>query len=97
MRNPSSIRSAGIEVAFTIFVDPGRRVYVRRINVTGNTKTRDVVVRREMRQAEGGWYDVDAIKLSKERLERLVVLQGSQRRDAAGLGHQRTRSTSTWP
>jgi len=58
-------------VAFTIFVDPGRRVYVRRINVTGNTKTRDVVVRREMRQAEGGWYDVDAIKLSKERLERL--------------------------
>jgi len=58
-------------VAFTIFVDPGRRVYVRRINVTGNTKTRDEVVRREMRQAEGGWYDVDAIKLSKERLERL--------------------------
>ncbi len=46
-------------------------MYVRRINVTGNTKTRDEVVRREMRQAEGGWYDVDAIKLSKERLERL--------------------------
>ncbi len=59
------------KVAFTIFVDPGRRVYVRRINVTGNTKTRDEVVRREMRQSEGGWYDVDAIKLSKERLERL--------------------------
>ena len=59
------------EVAFTIFVDPGRRVYVRRINVNGNTKTRDEVVRRELRQAEGGWYDVDAIKLSKERLERL--------------------------
>ena len=59
------------KVAFTIFVDPGRRVYVRRINVTGNTKTRDEVVRRELRQAEGGWYDVDAIRLSKERLERL--------------------------
>ena len=59
------------QVAFTIFVDPGRRVYVRRINVTGNTKTRDEVIRRELRQAEGGWYDVDAIKLSKERLERL--------------------------
>ena len=58
-------------VAFTIFVDPGRRVYVRRINVVGNTKTRDEVVRRELRQAEGGWYDVDAIKLSKDRLERL--------------------------
>lgn len=62
---------AAHKVAFTIFVDPGRRVYVRRINVTGNTKTRDEVVRRELRQAEGGWYDVDAIKLSKERLERL--------------------------
>src|SRR5574343_244253 len=45
------------KVAFTIFVDPGKRVYVRRINVTGNTKTRDEVIRREMRQMEGGWYD----------------------------------------
>lgn len=62
-------------VAFTIFVDPGRRVYVRRINVNGNTKTRDEVVRREMRQAEGGWYDVDAIKLSKERLDRLAYFK----------------------
>ena len=62
-------------VAFTIFVDPGRRVYVRRINVVGNTKTRDEVVRREMRQPEGGWYDVDAIKLSKERLERLAYFK----------------------
>jgi outer membrane protein insertion porin family len=62
-------------VAFTIFVDPGRRVYVRRINVTGNTKTRDEVVRREMRQSEGGWYDVEAIKLSKERLERLAYFK----------------------
>ena len=43
-------------VAFTIFVDPGKRVYVRRINVAGNTKTRDEVIRREMRQMEGGWY-----------------------------------------
>src|SRR5678816_2027341 len=37
-------------VNFTFFVDPGRRVYVRRINVTGNTRTRDEVIRREMRQ-----------------------------------------------
>ena len=44
-------------VAFTIFVDPGRRVYVRRINVVGNTKTRDEVVRRELRQLEGAFYD----------------------------------------
>ena len=45
------------QVAFTIFIDPGKRVYVRRINVTGNTRTRDEVIRRELRQMEGGWYD----------------------------------------
>src|SRR5262245_31608032 len=44
------------QVAFTFFVDPGRRVYVRRINISGNTRTRDEVIRREMRQLEGGWY-----------------------------------------
>ena len=50
------------KVAFTIFVDPGKRVYVRRINVTGNTKTRDEVIRREIRQMEGGWYDADRVR-----------------------------------
>ena len=69
------LNRANRTVAFTIFVDPGRRVYVRRINVNGNTKTRDEVVRRELRQTEGGWYDVDAIKLSKERLERLAYFK----------------------
>ncbi len=59
------------KVAFTIFVDPGKRVYVRRINVTGNTKTRDEVVRRELRQMEGGWYDADKVATSKLRLDRL--------------------------
>lgn len=59
------------EVAFTIFVDPGRRVYVRRINVGGNTKTRDEVVRREMRQMEGGWYDAELINRSRQRVDRL--------------------------
>jgi outer membrane protein insertion porin family len=58
-------------VAFTIFVDPGKRVYVRRINVTGNTKTRDEVIRREMRQMEGGWYDADKVTASKQRIDRL--------------------------
>ena len=58
------------QVAFTIFVDPGKRVYVRRINVAGNTKTRDEVVRREMRQMEGGWYDADKIQLSKQRIDK---------------------------
>lgn len=57
--------------AFTFFVDPGRRVYVRRINVTGNSRTRDEVIRREMRQLEGGWYSADSINKSKQRVDRL--------------------------
>ncbi len=56
--------------AFTFFVDPGRRVYVRRINLTGNTKTKDEALRREMRQMESAWYAGDKIKRSKERLDR---------------------------
>jgi outer membrane protein insertion porin family len=58
------------QVAFTIFVDPGKRVYVRRINVTGNTKTRDEVVRQEMRQIEGAWYDADKVQASKQRVDK---------------------------
>jgi outer membrane protein insertion porin family len=58
-------------VAFTLFVDPGRRVYVNRINVSGNTKTRDEVVRREVRQMEGAYYDAAKINLSRDRLNRL--------------------------
>jgi outer membrane protein insertion porin family len=56
--------------AFTFFVDPGRRVYVRRINVTGNTTTKDSALRRELRQLESSWYAGDKIKRSKERLVR---------------------------
>jgi outer membrane protein insertion porin family len=59
------------EVAFTIFVDPGRRVYVHRINVGGNTKTKDEIIRREMRQIESAWYDASAINRSRERIDRL--------------------------
>ncbi|MCU0502047.1 MAG: outer membrane protein assembly factor BamA [Anaerolineae bacterium] len=58
-------------VAFTLFVDPGRRVYVNRVNVAGNTKTRDEVVRREMRQMEAAYYDAAKINRSRERLNRL--------------------------
>lgn len=58
------------QVAFTIFVDPGKRVYVRRINVTGNTKSRDEVIRQEMRQIEGAWYDADKVQLSKQRIDK---------------------------
>lgn len=56
--------------AFTFFVDPGRRVYVRRINLTGNIRTKDEVLRREMRQLESAWYSGTKIKRSKERLDR---------------------------
>ena len=59
------------QVSFTIFTDPGRRVYVRRINVTGNTRTRDEVVRRETRQMEGAWYDGDKINKSRSRVDKL--------------------------
>jgi outer membrane protein insertion porin family len=58
-------------VSFTFFVDPGRRVYVRRINISGNTTTRDEVIRREMRQLEGGWFSAEAVRRSRVRLQRL--------------------------
>ncbi len=57
-------------VAFNLVVDPGRRVYVRRIEVSGNSKTRDEVVRREMRQLEGAYYDASKIQLSRRRIDR---------------------------
>lgn len=59
------------QVALDIMVDPGKRVYVRQINISGNTKTRDEVVRREMRQFENSWYDGEKIKLSRDRVDRL--------------------------
>ena len=59
------------QVALTILVDPGRRVYVRRINISGNNRTRDEVIRRELRQLEGAYYDADRIQKSKVRLDRL--------------------------
>lgn len=57
-------------VAFNIAIDPGRRVYVRRIDIAGNSKTRDEVVRREMRQLEGAFYDASKIQLSRRRIDR---------------------------
>ncbi len=58
-------------VAFVLQGDPSRRAYVRRINVVGNSRTRDEVVRREFRQFESSWYDGDKIKLSRDRVDRL--------------------------
>ncbi len=59
------------EVTFTLYIDPGRRVYVRRIGISGNTNTRDEVVRREMRQLESGWYNAEKINRSKQRVDKL--------------------------
>ncbi len=58
-------------VKMTFFVDPGKRIYVRRINMTGNTKTRDEVLRRELRQMESSWASTAKIERSKIRLQRL--------------------------
>lgn len=58
-------------VALTLQAVPSRRAYVRKINVAGNTRTRDVVVRREFRQLESSWYDGDKIRKSRDRVDRL--------------------------
>ncbi len=58
-------------VSIVLQADSSRRAYVRKINVTGNNRTRDVVVRREFRQFESSWYDGDKIKLSRDRVDRL--------------------------
>lgn len=59
------------EVSLVFFVDPGKRVYVRRVNISGNLKTQDDVVRREIRQMEAGWISTDKVNLSRLRLQRL--------------------------
>ena len=58
-------------VAFSFNVDPGKRAYVRHMTISGNTTTRDEVIRREFRQFEGSWYDSNKIKMSRDRVDRL--------------------------
>ena len=58
-------------VSFVLQADPARRAYVRRINVAGNERTRDEVIRREFRQYESSWYDGEKIKISRDRVDRL--------------------------
>ncbi len=65
------IDRAKAQVVITLQADPQRRVYVRHINVAGNYRTRDEVVRREFRQFEAAWYDARKIKLSRDRVDRL--------------------------
>jgi len=62
-------------VTINYFVDPGKRVYVRQITFVGNTGTKDEVLRREMRQFEGGWFSQAAIDRSKVRLQRLTYFE----------------------
>ncbi|KGM06544.1 Outer membrane protein assembly factor YaeT precursor [Methylophaga thiooxydans] len=59
------------EVNLTFFVDPGRRAYVRRINISGNSKSRDEVLRREFRQQESAWISTEKVEQSKARVSRL--------------------------
>ena len=67
----TEVDSGNHRVAFVIKAAPGRRAYVRRINIEGNTKTRDEVIRREFRQFESSWYDGEKIRLSRDRVDRL--------------------------
>ena len=67
---PEIDRAAG-QVVVVLNADPQRRVYVRRVNVAGNDRTRDEVIRREFRQFESAWYDGNRIKLSRDRVDRL--------------------------
>ena len=70
--NPQpDVRREQAEVDLTLVIDPGRRIYVRNVNISGNAKTRDLVIRREMRQFESSWFDSDKIDLSKKRLGRM--------------------------
>jgi outer membrane protein insertion porin family len=59
------------QVSLSYYIDPGKRVYVRRINISGNKLTQDKVLRREMRQMEGGWIASTKVERSRTRLNRL--------------------------
>lgn len=65
------VKKEARKVALTFFIDPAKRVYVRRVNIRGNAKTQDEVIRREMRQMEGGLLATQRVKRSRTRVERL--------------------------
>ena len=81
---------ANNQVALVIQADPSRRAYVRRINVAGNNRTRDEVVRREFRQFEAAWYDAEKIKRSRDRVDRLGFFRevGIETQEIAGAPDQ---------
>jgi outer membrane protein insertion porin family len=88
-QRPVIDRATG-QVSVVLAATPDRRVYVRRIDVAGNTRTRDEVVRREFRQLESAWYDGALIKLSKERVDRLGFFKDVdiETNEVAGAGDQ---------
>ena len=65
-------------VALVISSDPGQRAYVRRINISGNNRTRDEVIRREFRQFESSWYDGEKLRASRDRVDRLGFFKDVQ-------------------
>ena len=67
---PDADRATG-RVQIVLQAEPSRRAYVRRINIAGNTRTRDEVIRREFRQLEASWFDGDRIRRSRDRVDRL--------------------------
>ena len=77
-------------VSLVLQGEPSRRAYVRQINVVGNSRTRDEVVRREFRQFEASWYDADKIKLSRDRVDRLGYFKevGIETREVPGTPDQ---------
>ncbi len=77
-------------VAFVIQADPSRRAYVRKLNIAGNARTRDEIIRREFRQFEASWYDGDKIKLSRDRVDRLGYFKevSVETTDVAGAPEQ---------
>lgn len=84
---PTLIRNEAtqtIDVAYTLV--PGPRVYVNRIDIKGNGRTRDHVLRREMRLAEGDAFSTTKIKRSKDRLQYLGYFEDvSVRHSETGL------------
>jgi outer membrane protein insertion porin family len=70
---PKTKKESKLDLDF--FIDPGKRVYIRRIEIKGNVNTADKVIRRELRQMEGGWYSNNLIELSKKRIQRLAFVE----------------------
>ncbi len=87
VRTSTNINDDTKEVALTLNVEPGKRVYVNRVNITGNSSTKDEVVRRELRQMEGAWLSNDRLEMSKLRLQRLPYIEKVEfeTKDVAGF------------